>query len=142
VATARKSDSTLAGVATGSTLPVILTLAAMIVGLTAMLPLVQSSGATSTAGNIQRLHTEKSALQAKLRELETDVATLGSLSRIQQEAKTRLEMEQPKSVNYIAVDVAPPADRRLPSRFLPPQRESAPADNDASFWEELFGWLP
>jgi len=142
VATAGKTDSSLTGVATGSTLPVILAIAAMMVGLTAMLPLVQSSGATSTAGNIQRLQTERSALQAKLRELETDVATLGSLSRIQQEAKTRLEMEQPTSVNYIAVDVAPPADRRLPSRFLPPQPESAPADDESSLWDELFGWLP
>jgi|SRR3990172_2258228 cell division protein FtsL len=142
MATVHRADRVLQDVARASTLPVILIIAAMIVGLTAMLPLVQSSGATSTAGSIQRLQTDKAALQAKLRELETEVATLGSLDRIRQEASVRLEMEQPKDVRYIRVDLPPPTDRRLPSRFLPPQQETTPADDDSSLWEDLFGWLP
>ena len=142
MATVHRADRALQDVARASTLPVILIIAAMIVGLTAMLPLVQSSGATSTAGSIQRLQTDKAALQAKLRELETEVATLGSLSRIQQEASIRLQMEPPKDVRYIRVDLPPPAERRLPSRFLPPQQEATPTDDDSSLWEDLFGWLP
>jgi cell division protein FtsL len=142
MATAPRAEGALPGAARASTLPIVLIIAAMIVGLTAMLPLVQSSGATSIAGSVQRLQEDKAALQARLRELETEVATLGSLGRIQQEAKVRLEMEQPKDVRYIRVDLPPPADRRLPSRFLPPQQEPVPANDDSSLWEKLFGWLP
>ena len=90
------------------TLPVLLILAAMVIGIAALLPLVQSSGATTTAGNIQALEQEKTSWQAQLRELETQVATLGSLNRIEAEARDRLGMEPPQVTHYITVDVPPP----------------------------------
>ena len=121
-------------------LPVLLIAAAVVVGLAALLPLVQSSEATSRAGTVHQLEQEKADWQARLRELELDVATLGSLNRIEQEATKRLKMGPPKEVHYISVDVAPPQERKLPSRFLPSSREQKNAGS--SLWEDAFGWLP
>jgi cell division protein FtsL len=119
----------------------VLTIAVVVIGFTAMLPLIQSSGATSTAGNIEQLQQDKAGLQARLRELEVDVATMGSLSRIEAEATNRLGMEKPKDVHYIPIDMPPPAERKLPSRFLPPE-PPAPTAEDSTVWDDLFGWLP
>lgn len=140
MATVRKDERSALEFAHAGSLPVILIIAALIVGFTALLPLVQSSGATSTAGQVQQLEREKQDWQARLRELEVDVATLGSLSRIEKEARIRLGMTRPKETHYITVDVAPPEERKLPSRFLPPERE--PSTAGRSLWDSLFGWLP
>ena len=137
----KTTQGTLAGAAHSSSLPIVLTVAAMVIGFAAMLPLIQSSGATSTAGNIERLQQERTGLQARLRELEIDVATLGSLGRIETEAKTRLGMEKPKEIHYIPVAMPPPDERKLPSRFLPPERPARAAD-ESSLWDDIFGWLP
>ena len=140
MATVRKGEHAALELAHAGSLPIILILAALVVGFTALLPLVQSSGATSTAGQIQELERAKLDWQARLRELEVDVATLGSLSRIEKEARLRLGMIRPKETHYITVDVAPPEERKLPSRFLPPERDRGGAGS--SFWDTLFGWLP
>lgn len=123
-----------------STLPVILMGAALLIGLAALLPLVQSSGATSTAGDIEKLEDEKAAWQARLHELETEVASLGSLDRIEKEARTRLKMVVPKEVHYLSVDAPPPQERRLPSRYLPPEPE--PEDGGGGVWGSLTDWIP
>jgi len=139
MATVDKNTRTLPGLVHSPNLPVVLTIAAVIVGFAAMLPLVQSSGATSRAGQVQQLQDEKNGMQARLRELELEVAGLGSLARIESEAKTRLQMELPKETHYIAVDAAPPEDDKLPSRYLPTQRPESP--DDSSLADDLFGWL-
>ncbi len=139
MATVDKHERALPGLAHSPNLPVVLTIAAVIVGFTAMLPLVQSSGATSRAGEIQQLQDDKNGMQARLRELELEVAGLGSLARIENEAKTRLQMELPKETHYIAVDAAPPEDDKLPSRYLPTERPEAL--DDSSMVDGLFGWL-
>jgi cell division protein FtsL len=140
MATIRRDERSALDFAHAGSLPVILIVAALVIGFTALLPLVQSSGATSTAGQVQQLEREKQDWQARLHELEVDVATLGSLSRIEKEARLRLGMVRAKETHYIAVDAAPPAERKLPSRFLPPEREDA--GTGQSLWDALFGWLP
>jgi cell division protein FtsL len=141
MATVRKQEgAALHDIAGTSSLPVILIIAAMIIGLTALLPLVQSSGATSTAGQIDQLEQAKQDWQARLRELEVDVATLGSLTRVEKEARLRLGMTRPAKVHYIAVDAPHPEERKLPTRFLPPAQAQQAAG--PSLWDDLFGWLP
>ncbi len=120
-------------------LPVLLIVAAVVVGVAALLPLVQSSGATSTAGQIQQLEQERTDWQARLRELELEVASLGSLDRIDKEARTRLSMEPPQEMRYLSIDAAPPEKRKLPSRFLPPEHQQI--ESGSSLWEGLFGWI-
>lgn len=140
MATVRKEQRSAIDFPHAGTLPVVLIVAALVVGFTALLPLVQSSGATSTAGDIEQLQRERQDWQARLHELEVDVATLGSLARIEKEARTRLGMTRPKETHYITVDAPPPEERKLPSRFLSPDNERA--ETDKSVWDTLFGWLP
>jgi cell division protein FtsL len=121
-------------------LPVILILAAMMVGVAALLPLVQSSGATSTAGDIRALEQDKTDWRARVRALELKVAGLGSLNRIEQEATARLKMAPPKETHYIRIDAAAPEPRRLPSRYLP--QTPSPEESGSSVFEKLFGWIP
>lgn len=128
------------GFPVGGTLPVVMAIAAVIIGLAALLPLVQSSGSTTTAGQISQLQQEREDWQARLQEQEIKVAQLGSLSRIEQEAKTRLKMEAPKNVRYIRVDAAPPAAHRLPSRFLPQPTPQSHAGS--SLWDDIIDRLP
>jgi cell division protein FtsL len=121
-------------------LPVVLILAAVIIGVAALLPLVQSSGATSTEGDIRRLEQQNTDWRARVRALELEVAGLGSLNRIEQEATQRLKMAPPKQTEYIRVDAPGPEPHRLPSRYLPPSPALEPGDS--SLLEDLFGWIP
>lgn len=123
-----------------STLPIVMIFAAMAVGIAALLPLMQSSGATTTAGNIRQLEQQRTDWQAQLQEQEIKVAQLGSLQRIEQEATTRLKMVHPTNVHYIRVDAPPPEPHRLPSRFLPQHAERTSAAS--SLWDDVSGWLP
>jgi cell division protein FtsL len=131
--------SAIAGAFGYAGMPGVLIIAALVVGMAALLPLLQSSGATSTAGNIQKLESEKRDWQARIRELELEVATLGSLDRIEREARARLGMTTPKEVRYIYVDQPPPEERRLPSRFLP--EAPPPPHRGEPLLDQLFGWI-
>ncbi|MEX0682373.1 MAG: hypothetical protein WD904_09680 [Dehalococcoidia bacterium] len=134
------TTSAIPGVLGGSSLPVILIVAAVIVGVAALLPLVQTSIATTTGGSISRLEREREDWQARLHEQEVSVAQLGSLERVEREARDRLQMVTPDNVNYLRVDAPAPAPHRLPSRYLP--AEPAQPDTGSSLWEDVFGWLP
>ena len=141
MATVRKTARTspLGQLVRSPSLPVLLTVCAVAIGLAALLPLVQSSGATSINGRIQLLQQEKADRQAQLHELELEVARLGSLDRIEKEAKERLHMTPPKETHYLSVDQPAPEERRLPSRFL--SEEAPPEAPGSSLWGRLFGWL-
>jgi hypothetical protein len=124
----------------GATLPIVLIVATVAIGIAALLPLVQSSGVTTTGGRIWQLEQERSDWQARLQAQEVEVARLGSLERIDKEARERLKMVPPKEVHYITVDVPGPAPNRVPSRFLEDPPEEAGGGD--SLWEEIGSWLP
>ena len=121
-------------------LPIVITVAAMIVSIAALLPILQSSGATTTAGQINNLQQQRDNWQAQIRELEVDVASLGSLDHLENDARNRLHMETPAVVHYIPVPAPAPAPQRLPSRYLPPSAQQHSAG--ASLWDDFLGWLP
>ena len=121
-------------------MPTLLIVCALAIGAAALVPLVQSSMATTTNGNVRRLEQQRDDWRARLQELELDVATMAGLDRIEKKAKTDLKMAEPKETRYITVAAAAPEPRRLPSRYLPPapdQREAKP-----SIWDQLLDWLP
>jgi len=122
-------------------LAVVVIIAAIAVGLAALFPLIQSSGATTTNGRLQRLRQEQADWEALSQELEVEVATLGGLERIEQEAKRRFQMVPAQETIYLPVDVAGPEPPKLPSRFLP-QPERPPPAKGSSIWDKLFGWIP
>lgn len=121
-------------------LPVLLISSTVAIGLAALLPLIQSSDATTTNGNIQRLEQRIADRQARLHEIELEVASLGSLNRVEGEAIERLGMRVPEEIHYITVDVPAPEEQRLPSRFLPERTERE--ESGSSVWDKLFGWFP
>ncbi len=123
------------------TLPLVIIVAAAAIGLAALLPLVQSSGATSTNGRIQQMEQQKTDLQAQIRTLEIEVARMGSLDRVEAEARQRLRMETPQEVHYLPIEAPGPEGRKLPSRFLPPTN-NGPTRSSPSFVEKLLWWLP
>jgi cell division protein FtsL len=129
-----------AGIIPNGSLAVALAVAAMIVGFAAMLPLVQSSGSTSTAGQIGQLQQEREDWQARLQEEQIKIAQLSSLSHIAEEARTRLKMEAPTSVQYVLVDSAAPVPHQLPSRFLPQATPDSQAGQ--SLWDDILDRLP
>ena len=122
-----------------SNIPVILILVTLVVGIAALLPLVQTSLATSTGGSVSRLEQLREDWQAQLHEQELRVAQLGSLDRIDGEARGRLKMVTPDSVTYLLVDAPAPAPIKLPRRYL--TEETGPVEGE-SLWEEFFGWVP
>jgi cell division protein FtsL len=121
-------------------LPTLLIISALAVGVAALLPLVQSSLATSTNGNVLRLEQERNDWQARIEEMELEVSTLASLDHIEKVAKTDLKMVEPNETRYITVDAQPPEARKLPSRYLPPAQGEV--HGGRAIWEHLLDWLP
>lgn len=121
-------------------LPTLLIISALAIGAAAFLPLVQSSIATSTNGNVHRLEQQRDDWQARIQETELEVATMASLERIEEAARTDLKMVEPKESRYLTVAVEPPEPRRLPSRYLPPATEEA--QSEPAIWEQFLDWLP
>jgi len=138
VAAARKPVAAT-GVLRSPALPVFLTLAALVIAVAALLPLIQSSSATSTAGEVRTLEAERTDMRARLRGLELEVAHMGSLGRIEQEAAARFKMGPAKQQHYIAIDAPALEPRKIPSRYLPEQTE--PSSGSPSLIEDVVDWV-
>ncbi|MEO8456438.1 MAG: hypothetical protein ABI559_01375 [Chloroflexota bacterium] len=123
-----------------ATLPLILLVAAMIVGVAALLPLVQSSGATTTAGDITSLQQERDDMQAKLEEEQLKVAQLGSLSAVRNLAINKLHMVTPDDIRYIHVDAPPPSADSIPPQLAPETQPQAQTSN--SLLDDIIGLIP
>ncbi len=121
-------------------MPVVLTIALVAVGLAGILPLLQSSQATTTGYNIRQLERQRNDWEARIHELEADIASLAALDRIEEEARQRLNMQAPEHTVYLSVDVASPESHPVPDRFLPPEQESA--KENQSWWQSLLDLLP
>jgi hypothetical protein len=93
--------------------------ASALVAAAALLPVVQSSNATTTAHDIRRLETRKADLQAAIYNAQTEIAQLGSLERIDHEARGRLGMTTASRSTVVQVSEASSAPRQVPARYLP-----------------------
>jgi cell division protein FtsL len=122
-------------------MPLVLTIALVAVGLAALLPLLQSSQATTTGYSIRQLERQRNDWEARIHELEAEVASLASLDRIENEAHDRLNMQAPEDTVYITVDVASPESQPIPERFLPPENQET-TQGDKSWWQSLLDLLP
>lgn len=138
MATARRQQATDT-VLHSPALPVLLILAAVAIGVAGLLPLIQSSSTTSTAGDVRALEAEHTDWRARLRALELEVAGLGSLSRIEAEAAARFGMGPATQRHYIAVDAPGPEPRKLPSRYYP--QESEQDSDSSSLIEDVLDWV-
>ena len=140
IARTRPKAAPTAGLQLG---PVLLIAGAAIV-IIGLLQVVQTSEATTRSFAIQRLEQRRLELEANVRELEADVASLSSLSRIEQETH-RLGLTAPEAREAVEVNVAwPGAEAPLPSRFAPQgaDEEAEPAEKDSPWWRDLLRLLP
>ena len=122
-------------------MPVVLTIALVAVGLAGLLPLLQSSQATTIGYNIRQLERRRNDWEARIHELEAEIASLAALDRIENEAGQRLNMQAPEQTVYLTVDVASPESQPIPDRFLPPKKQES-AKEDQSWWQSLLDLLP
>ncbi len=86
--------------------------------IAAVLPVIQSSNITESGAELLALEAEREQLKSDVRSLATHVGTLGSLTRVEEQARARLNMVRAKPTIIINVDHPAPA-RVMPSRFLP-----------------------
>jgi cell division protein FtsL len=122
-------------------MPAVLTIALVAVGLAGLLPLLQSSQTTTTGYNIRQLERQRNDWQARIHELEAEIASLAALDRIEREARERLNMQPPEDTLYLTVDVARPESQPVPDRFLPPKKQET-VKEDQSWWQSLLDLLP
>ena len=107
----------------------------------ALLQVNQFSAVTGTGYEIEQLKRERAARLAENHELEAEVARLSSLARVEIEARTRLQMDKPRTVHHMQVNSDVPDHQTLPTRFLPAGPAGAP-DDDPPFWRRLLDLLP
>lgn len=123
----------------------VFTLAGVAVLAMALLQLVQTSGATTTNFSIQQLEQEELQLRTRVSQLEAQIASLASLSRIEQIAQERLGLEPPVAQESLQVNVPWLAEdrQRLPTRFAPDKELEVDDQPDASgWWQDLLKLLP
>jgi cell division protein FtsL len=94
--------------------------------LASLWQVLQTSDATTTGFEIQRLERQRDALQAEVHSLEAEVADLSSLNRIDREARERLGLMPPARTVYLKVDRPLPERQGIPTRYQP-----APVGDDA-----------
>lgn len=112
--------------------------AVLMVGVSAMLPVLQNSTATSRGFNTQHFQADEAKLKGEISLVEADVAVLTSLSRIERRA-TEMGLGPTDNPIYVRVDVAGPAPAKIPSEYLP---ERAPKrDVPEPWWRSLFNLL-
>lgn len=136
----RNETQAAPGILGFASLPLVLVAAAMIVGVAALLPLVQSSGATTAVGDISTLQRERDDWQTRLEEEQLKVAQMSSLNAIRTIAVERLQMGEADDIRYITVEAPAPAADSVPSRLLP--EGPKPAQTDKSLLDDIIGLLP
>lgn len=93
--------------------------AVAIAGIGAMLPVIQNSTATSRGFDIQRDTAKQAKLNGQISLVESDVARLTSLNRIERRAR-EIGLGPTENPIYITIDEAGPAPAKVPSEYLPP----------------------
>ncbi len=110
-----------------------------LVGLCAMLPVIQNSAATSQGFDIQEIRQREARLSGEISLLESDVARLTSLTRIERRAQD-IGMVTATNPIFVTVNEPGPAPAKLPAEYLP--RRTPEQDAPAPWWKPLVSWLP
>jgi hypothetical protein len=122
------------------TIPSLGILAAGLVAAAALLPVAQTSNATSTGGEIRRLDAEKADIEARLYSHQAELAGLVSLERIEGRARD-IGLVPADRWMYVTVTDPPPA-ATIPLRD-PDQEEGVHAGDDSRpWWKSLLSRLP
>jgi len=113
--------------------------AVVAVGVSAMLPVIQNSTATNDGFATQRSQAQQNQISGEIRQLESDVARLTSLPRIERRA-AEIGLSPASSPYFVSVGEAGPAPAKLPAEYLPgPASETSRPE---PWWRSLLEWLP
>lgn len=121
-------------------IPAFSILAAGFVAAAALLPVAQSSDATSTGTEIRRLETRKADLLASIHLTQTEIAELAAIERVEQRAR-ELGLAPAERVMYVRVAGSPPVTG-MPSRYLNEEEPPAVASTEQPWWKALLSKLP
>jgi len=110
-----------------------------LVVVTALLPVVQNSTATSRGFDIQAIRQREATLDGEISLLESDVARLTSLNRIERRALD-IGMIAANNPIFVSVNEPGPAPAKLPAEYLP--RPAAQQPGPDPWWKPLVSWLP
>ncbi len=116
--------------------------AAGLVVAAALLPVVQSSKATSAGYETRQLERRKTDLQASIYNAQSEIAERGSLEHIEREARGRLGMLPATRTVVLKVDDAAPPAWQVPSRFLAAGTPVAAPPATAHGWRGFLAKLP
>jgi hypothetical protein len=111
----------------------------LIAGVGALLPVIETSVATTRGFNNQELSTERFELQGEIRQLEAQLANFTSLQRIERRARS-LGLVPAEDPIYIEISEPGPEPAHIPAGLLP-QATPETAEPE-SWWGSLIGWLP
>lgn len=121
-------------------IPAVTILAAGFVAAAALLPVAQSSDATSTGSDIRRLEVQKADLQARIHLAQTEIAEQAAIDRVEQRARD-MGLVPAERFMYVRVSAPPPA-AGMPSRYLNEEEPVSPATEGQSWWKALLSRLP
>lgn len=116
-----------------------LVFAIFIAGVSALLPVLQNSLATSRGFDIQASERQEAQLIGEISLLEGEVASLTSITRIDRRAQEIGLRPVPDPI-YVTVNEPGPAPAKLPSEYLP--KSGAKPVPSSPWWKPLVGWLP
>lgn len=106
-------------------IPAVSILAAGFVAAAALLPVAQSSDATSTGSEIRRLETRKADLLASIHLTQMEIAELAAIERVEERARA-LGLAPAERVLYVRT-AQPPPPTGMPSRYLNAEEPSTGA---------------
>ncbi|MBI2766022.1 MAG: hypothetical protein HYX53_08950 [Chloroflexi bacterium] len=110
----------------------------VVVGIGAMLPVLQNSLATSQGFDVQRMQAEQARLNGDIQLMEADVARLSSLDRIQRRA-VQIGLIPGDDPIFVQVSEPGPAPAKIPSEYLPGPVPNP--DSPDSWWRSLLRWV-
>ena len=116
-------------------LPSLVITCVVVIGLAGLLPLLLSSRVIHTSEDIRQMEGVRNDWQARIQELQAEIAVLGSLDRIEKEAQQRLGMVPPEDTLYVTIDQPAPEKQVIPLRFLLPKEDQS--HQDSSWWESI-----
>jgi len=105
----------------------------------ALLPVVQNSTATSRGFDIQASQRQEAQLRGEIGLLESEVASLTSLTRIERRAR-EIGLLPVTDPIYVTVNEPGPSPAKLPSEYLP--RAETRKVSSTPWWKPLVSWLP
>ena len=111
-----------------------------IVGMASLLLVVQSSGITSAAYDVLQLERIRDDWVRANYQLESDIATLQSLARVEAEAVGRLKMVPPDRPLFIQVTRSP-SQPSGPMALGPGVGDVRPAASVGAPWQIAISWI-